>query len=59
MIRKLIQRIKKYYREENSLISDEGWEILAHPEKRILLREAIEHYHKTGSWELLDKINKI
>lgn len=58
IITKLLDIIFQYH-EEDSLISKEGYEILAHPEKRKLLREAIEHYHKTGSWEMLDKINEI
>ena len=58
MILRLIEKLLKHLSGPN-LITDEGYEILAHPEKRKLLREAIEHYHKTGSWELLDKINEI
>lgn len=58
MIKKLLDIIFGYF-EEDSLISKEGYEILAHPEKRKLLREAIDYYHKTGSWEMLDKINEI
>ena len=59
IIKKIFYKINNFYQEENSLISREGHEILAHPEKRKLLREAIEHYKKTGSWELLDKIKDI
>jgi hypothetical protein len=58
MILRLIEKLLKHLSGPN-LITDEGYEILNHPEKRKLLREAIEHYHKTGSWELLDKINEI
>lgn len=58
MIKKFLDIIFGYH-EDDCLISKEGYEILTHPEKRKLLREAIDYYHKTGSWEMLDKINKI
>jgi hypothetical protein len=37
--------------ENDSLISKEGYEILADPIKRVKLREWIENYHKTGEWD--------
>ncbi len=58
MIKKLIEKLLKHLSGPD-IITDEGWEILHHPEKRKLLRQAIEHYHKTGSWEMLDKINEV
>ena len=39
------------YNEEDSLITKEGYEILADPIKRAKLREWIEIYHKTGVWD--------
>jgi hypothetical protein len=37
--------------ENDSLISKEGYEILADPIKRVKLREWIDNYHKTGEWD--------
>lgn len=39
------------YDENDSLISKEGYDILADPIKRAKLREWIDNYHKTGEWD--------
>ena len=36
--------------ESDSLISEEGWEILRDPVKKVRLREMIDNYHNTGIW---------
>jgi hypothetical protein len=39
------------YNEDDTLISDEGYKILADPVKRVKLRQWIDMYHKTGIWD--------
>ena len=50
IFRKLRDSFIKYLKPD-SLISDEGLEILNNPIKRAKLREWIDIYHKTGVWD--------
>ena len=35
---------------ETAVISDEGLEILEDPNKKEVLRKAVDEYHQTGDW---------
>lgn len=47
----IINKIINWFREDDELISKEGWEILEDPKKRVKLRKYISHYHATGQWD--------
>lgn len=47
----IINRIINWFKDDTSLISKEGWEILNDPKKKIKLRKYISHYHLTGKWD--------
>lgn len=40
-----------FFNPKDSLISEEGMEILSDPVKRVKLRQWIENYHSTGVWD--------
>ena len=42
--------------ERDSLISAEGWKILADKDRRKKLNEAIDYWKETGSWDKLKDI---
>jgi hypothetical protein len=50
-MKRLIDKIMFFIYGDDSLIKKEGWEILNDPIKKVKLREMIDNYHKTGSWD--------
>lgn len=55
IISRFINDLKKS--TSSDIISEEGKKILSNPKQRIKLREAVNHYHQTGSWEKLDEVS--
>jgi len=51
MIKRILNKLSLWLHGDETLISDEGYEILADPVKRVKLRKWVENYHKTGVWD--------
>ena len=47
----MLDKIITFIYGNESLISDEGCELLQNEDSRLKLRKMIENYHKTGKWD--------
>jgi hypothetical protein len=58
---KLLDKIMKFLFPEESLISEEGYDILNNPKKKEILNRLIDNYRETGIWDekLIEQINSI
>lgn len=54
--------IAKFFKDlkrssSDDIVSEEGKDILNDPEKRVILRNAIDQYHEKGNWDGLNELN--